>query len=420
MNNDIFQLKPSDPNCTCIICRKQNVQGTNEHIIPKALGGYMHTWSVCKTCNSRLGDNIDNLLIDHYLIQWERYRHQLKGESNKSIPNPFEGTHVADDGEKYRIAEDAGVLTPHVIQKIELLPDGKTAKLTIDPSDVHKADTILQKYCKRKGLAFNPADLTTKHETSPSPKFSISTSVDISSFRLGLLKIAYEFTASLIPRYLSDTESLKIAKILETADLSNIKSIDMSSGFGDDVFPQIFGDCIDFTNEKRHYILLYNLAGKLYCFIRLFNVFTIGIKMSDTAYSEADKNVIAINDFGASDFHLYTLLELVEHAQSFECLSAKFMGGWNEIIKKVSGINGVGFYSAEDGQNLCFDASCNPVGSVHDVIERQPEASVTTICKTDTIETTYVFNGSIQFLLAPTNQYVPLESVTLISKLNKI
>lgn len=86
MDKSVFQAKPSDATCTCIICRKGNVIRSDEHIIPMSLGGYMHTWNVCKSCNSKLGQNVDPLLTNHYLIQWERYFHKLKGESGKEVP----------------------------------------------------------------------------------------------------------------------------------------------------------------------------------------------------------------------------------------------------------------------------------------------------------------------------------------------
>lgn len=52
---------------------------SDEHVIPEAIGGYYHIYSVCKTCNSRLGDHIDKLLLNHWFIKASRYEKVLRG-----------------------------------------------------------------------------------------------------------------------------------------------------------------------------------------------------------------------------------------------------------------------------------------------------------------------------------------------------
>ena len=51
-----------------MICRKDNVELSDEHIIPDAKGGVMHSYQACKKCNSMLGQEIDPLLTNHKLI----------------------------------------------------------------------------------------------------------------------------------------------------------------------------------------------------------------------------------------------------------------------------------------------------------------------------------------------------------------
>lgn len=85
---------------------------------------------------------------------------------------------------------------------------------------------------------------------------------------MGILKIAYEFTAELIPEYLEDQEAIKIADILENARYDRIDDIEFGGNGITDIFPMIFKDVIDFSNEKRHYVLLTNVGGKLCCFVK--------------------------------------------------------------------------------------------------------------------------------------------------------
>ena len=72
MDKSVFVTKPKSSLCTCIICRREAVEASDEHIIPKALGGYMHTWNVCQECNSILGHKVDSLITNQYFIGFER------------------------------------------------------------------------------------------------------------------------------------------------------------------------------------------------------------------------------------------------------------------------------------------------------------------------------------------------------------
>jgi len=80
---------------TCIICRteKDEKEFSDEHVIPDALGGYYHIYTVCKNCNSILGRKVDSKLTNHIFSKYQRSALNLKGKSGK-IPNPFEGTHI--------------------------------------------------------------------------------------------------------------------------------------------------------------------------------------------------------------------------------------------------------------------------------------------------------------------------------------
>ena len=381
----------------------------------------MHTWDVCQTCNSKFGSNVDPLLTDHYFMQWERYIHQLKGESGKTIPNPLEGTRFAEDGEKYKITMDSGVLTPHVVQKFQMSDDGRSVTLSIDPKDVGKANEMMKKYCSRKGLPFDPKSIIQSpvHQ-SPSPTFQIQTAIDISHFRMGILKIAYEFTACLIPDYLSDAESKRIASILYDADLNRLDEVQFGNAFAEDVLPKIFGEVIDFTNIKRHYLFLTNIEGKMYCFVKLFNTFCIGIKLSEREYELAGQQIIVINDFGKSTFDLYTLEELITLSQQFENVGATFSDLWNKRIQELSSVTTVGFYYDGTGHNLCYDINHNLIGNLYEYLKTVPHDYGDVEYKEGKVVSTIPINSDIYFLMAPTNEYVPVETLKLISKSTKI
>ena len=51
----------------CIICHRDNVEMSDEHVTPEAIGGYYHLYKVCKDCNSKLGDQVDAQLLKHWV-----------------------------------------------------------------------------------------------------------------------------------------------------------------------------------------------------------------------------------------------------------------------------------------------------------------------------------------------------------------
>ena len=63
----------------CIICHQDNQELSDEHVIPEAIGGYYHIYNVCKDCNSKLGDHVDKLLLNHWFIKAARDEKGFKG-----------------------------------------------------------------------------------------------------------------------------------------------------------------------------------------------------------------------------------------------------------------------------------------------------------------------------------------------------
>ncbi len=420
MTPSIFTQKPTGDTCDCIICRKKGVKASDEHIIPKSLGGYAHSWKVCKTCNSTFGSSVDIKLINHYMIAWERYFHQLKGESKTTVKSPLEGTFTGKDGEPYRVVEDKGVMTPHMLRPLfNLSADGKHLSMAVDAA-TKNPENIMEKYCKDNNIDFDPNQVTISKIKEKSPWLTVQTTIDLSSFRMGILKIAYEFTAELIPEYLEDQEAIKIADILENARYDRIDDIEFGGNGITDIFPMIFKDVIDFSNEKRHYVLLTNVGGKLCCFVKLFNVFCLGMKMSNNPYSLADKNIILINDFGKQSIELFTLEELITKVTHFNDTSYRFMGNWDEKLQIVAGMKGIGIYCAEDGHNLCLTPDGHIMGSLSHILATLPDSLTENRFEDGKSLTTYHIDGLFCFCLAPTQELIPVREIVLESSINKV
>lgn len=65
---------------TCIICRLEKDNMSDEHVIPDSLGGYYHVHTVCRDCNSLLGTKVDTHLINNKFGELYRSRYNLKGK----------------------------------------------------------------------------------------------------------------------------------------------------------------------------------------------------------------------------------------------------------------------------------------------------------------------------------------------------
>ena len=127
----------------CIICHQDNVTLSDEHIIPDSMGGYIHCYNVCKDCNSKLGEQVDKHLMNHFFIQGARHNHQLKGKKD-AIPNPLLGDAVLKTGEKVRVEEENGVITPHLLPTAPVISDdNRSFHVVLDKRD-EKLDSF---YC---------------------------------------------------------------------------------------------------------------------------------------------------------------------------------------------------------------------------------------------------------------------------------
>ena len=287
---------------TCIICWKTQREFSDEHVIPKALGGYYHIRHVCKICNSHLGSHVDSKLVNHLFSRFARYAGNLTSKS-KTLPNPFIGTHTlaSDPSQKVRIHLDTdGAFQPHLVPKIDnkLSQDQKILELNIvvDASDRDKVfSSIESKYgldIDRESLPIVSSPVTVKTQLS----------VDTLEFKIGLLKIAYEFAIDNLPDYKKDASASSIASVLAHADYEEAeKYANIGDGFDRSVL-QSLHEIIDFQNEN-HYLILIPSPSGIVCFVHLHNSFSIGVRLSERPYPS--DILVGVNDISNKKFNLY-------------------------------------------------------------------------------------------------------------------
>lgn len=299
----------------CIICRKVKTEFSDEHVIPDSIGGYYHIYTVCKTCNSNLGDSVDNNLINHKFIEFQRHLLKIKGKKG-NIPNPFAGTHTMEDNpeQKVRLDDNNGVFEPFIIPNIndeKILENGFT--IVVDKRDEGKIKQITDKILARNGIPRDKVKTESRVENEKRPVIHITQKIDIKDFKIGVLKIAYEFAVDNIADYYNDSNAIKISKILETGNLSEIDKIKfVGSGFDSEILKP-FAHFFDFQNDKKHYLVLISVKEiGLMCFVNLFNAISIGVLLSDNSDFLSDSNfIVGINDIEARSFEIKKANEVI-------------------------------------------------------------------------------------------------------------
>lgn len=292
----------------CIICRKEKDTFSDEHVIPESLGGYYHIDTVCITCNSDLGSFVDSKLVNHQFAEFQRYILGLKGGSKK-LPNPFSGNHQMAENEnqkiQLRLGKD-GKPTPYIVpsvsyEKLSGENGGTKISINLDATDENKLDSILAKISKKFQLPLEQFDgIDRSVQSVERPNIKCTLSIDLAEFKIGLLKIAYEFAVDTVPEYFSDKSAIEISKILKNADYGSAESyINLGDGFDHTIFDSMC-DYLDLESKKHYLVLSGSDRYGLQCLIHLHGMFSIGVKLSTDDYPNV--TVFGVNDIGRKTF----------------------------------------------------------------------------------------------------------------------
>lgn len=299
----------------CIICHRDNQELSDEHVIPEAIGGYYHIYNVCKDCNSKLGNHVDKLLLNHWFIKAVRYEKRLKGYKGH-IPNPLIGEGSLSTGEKVRVEQDdEGKISVRLIPTSpEVSNDGKSFKIQVDAKDEKSVSKIRTKILKRHNIDETKVQIISDYQIIKieHPEVRMQFTIDIKSYKLGLLKIAYEFTADKIEKYTDDPIAKLYANILRDGNPDRLDEAFFEGDAITNANLNILESVIDNSNTNRHILLLIHLHNKLYCVVKLFDKFCQMIRMSDNSYGKESLVLIAINDFVKNRCDFYYPTDLIK------------------------------------------------------------------------------------------------------------
>ena len=301
----------------CIICRKNYADVnrlSDEHVIPDSLGGYYHIYNVCDECNKRMGDIIDPQLISHKIMEFCRFLNNIKSR-NGYLPNPFGGSWNIKDEDDLKVQiflnEDKDIdykLIPSGIKRL----DTNRYRLIVDKRDENIINKILDRFCKKNNLDKNLIEIKRTSEKTR-PCIECKWEIDTVKFKIGLLKIAYEFAMNVLPRYIDDTESFIIANILRTGKINTIENCTRFIGSG---MNEKAVQCMNFMrnlDDKHHHLMLISIRNVgLQCYINLFNAMFIGVWLSNTYYDIPGEVIIGINDISKKNFSLMNIDDYIK------------------------------------------------------------------------------------------------------------
>lgn len=187
--------------------------------------------------------------------------------------------------------------------------------------------------------------------------------IDIKNYKIGLLKIAYEFAADKIEGYIDDPIAKLYASILHEGNPDRLDEVFFEGDAINNASLNIMESIIDNSNTNRHILLLVNIHDKLYCIVKLFDKFCQMLRMSDSSYGEDGLVLLAINDFVNHKCDFYSPTELIKVTNYCEFTTFKLNDEDQAYFDSQLNMNkeGIGFACTEDHDNILFDCNGIPV-----------------------------------------------------------
>lgn len=293
----------------CIIC-KEDKDESKEHIIPESLGNKtLITNRVCEECNSKLGSNVDNYFVNHLFIKWIRKNNNIYGKKGKPI-KILSGMEIdTNTGLKFEIRNGKGSLLPKIIEI-----NGLTE---IYAKNEKEGFDYLKKQMKKQGISDKELNkrcekaIVKQIDLNPILTFEKEELLDISKWELFAIKIAYEYTFSILgEKYIDDEISIMFSTELKKCLYSAKKDFKASNDLTQYVTCLLCESNVGnnslntekaFSKEKKdvlHTIFLHRENDCLYCVIYLFDLITFKIKVTEKAdyYKNKLPTTIIFND----------------------------------------------------------------------------------------------------------------------------
>lgn len=261
---------------------------TAEHVIPDAIGGCWVLNCVCKACNSRLGDEVDVLLVDSFLARLARQALLIRGKKG-AIPNVFEKGSVVLPGVgkhpvNYRMKPDGRPGRVEIVSRLakDELDDGRTrVRAVADAAKSEQLFEAINKTLARRGLPPIARDVFERSIVRGSiehPQMEINVEVGVNDHVPGLAKITYEAAAYWLGN--AYVEADPIASLLREGTFS-LEALEGHRGNVEIGF-RIEGEPEDAGDRHLHTIMLVRYGATAVASVALFgNLFMSSFVVTD-------------------------------------------------------------------------------------------------------------------------------------------
>ncbi len=272
----------------CIICKKEIVaeEHSKEHIIPDALGGVLEIESVCRSCNSKLGEKVDTYLVDDPLFVYLRCKFGVKTKKGKTVDITHRLEFEYISGEKAIIKNGDGDNMPIRYDgtrrpEVDITQNGNTVNVKVSGSDFESIIKKTKKELKAKGYSFSDSEIETciyKNLVIQQSWSLVRTQIKYNKdcYAPCVLKMAYEMMCTIFPeKYCLDERGESIRSFL-------LKM--MNDTYYNDFDTEV---CGGFDIEKVEYTFAAGFQvenyTQLYLFIILFGGVNFKILVSNNA-----------------------------------------------------------------------------------------------------------------------------------------
>lgn len=293
----------------CIICHEVKEDFDIEHVIPDSLAGYFTIDTVCKSCNNRFGTQLDHYLTNCFFIEMKRNELGLSGRKGK-VPDPLVGDVTLDSNPEEirsvkRNRDGQLVVQLKTTTNIEKDEMGNPVRISIRGarSNEKHFPGILEKITIRnkipKEAIVTKVVEVQKMEHEPVSRRFI---IDYSKLMLAVIKIAYEFAATILPKYLEDEKAARISRMLQNVDKFTV-DVDFLNRRGyllpEDLVKSYVDECSKIIDlyGNNHYLILLQSPWGLACHVNIFNMVNQTVLLTDNSkFLDEERFFVLKND----------------------------------------------------------------------------------------------------------------------------
>lgn len=241
----------------------------SEHVFPAAIGGGYEIFGICDTCNSKLGDLVDEPFSNHKLIGRYRYVEDV-GRGKRNIKDPLKGEILIEGSSKYTLQlNKEGYGVKRLIAeypKAEDLKKGEKFHIHVDSKDegvISKIIDKLQKEVDERNKDKETKDklFITNREIIEGKESQITQKDDDNKLILGFAKMLFESAAELVTGYANSKEARQYAQMLRKGRVDNTLSDCLLPNSELIKFILQDSETIFKKNENHHIIMLMGFKG---------------------------------------------------------------------------------------------------------------------------------------------------------------